>query len=99
MAASALGHDGEYDEIIVEDGLVDDIEDFDDHQAADEPAQASDQDADEIDATEAEAEAEAEADEALEPEAPEAAAASSEPDASDEGVAQAGESDDAESGR
>ncbi|MEV7621146.1 hypothetical protein AB0N59_13525 [Microbacterium sp. NPDC089321] len=95
VAASALGHDGEYDEIIVEDGLVDDIEDFDDHQAADEPAQASDQDADEIDATEAEAEA----DEALEAGAPEAAAASSEPDASDEGVAQEGESDDAESDR
>ncbi|MEV7633141.1 hypothetical protein AB0N64_12110 [Microbacterium sp. NPDC089318] len=37
VAASALGHDGEFDEIIVEDGL---IEDFDDAEARDETGDA-----------------------------------------------------------
>ncbi|MGW9629025.1 hypothetical protein [Microbacterium sp. NPDC055521] len=35
VAASALGHDGEFDEIIVEDGLVEDFDEYDDPDAAD----------------------------------------------------------------
>ncbi|WP_256221089.1 hypothetical protein, partial [Microbacterium sp. AR7-10] len=61
VAAAALGHDGEFDEIIVEDGLVEDVEDVNDTETDTDAGSGSDADAPEHDVDSADSPREPEA--------------------------------------